>query len=219
MKINYEILKKCNLFDDISDDELESVLSCLGAKVEIFKKGRSIFAEGEPAKYIGIVLDGSAQIVRNDYYGNRSIVAAIEPPHIFGESFACAEVKSLPIDVIAVKDSVVMLIESKRITSPCCKACSFHSKLISNLLRAVAQKNLAFNRRIEITSKRTTRDKLMTYLLIQEKMNSSSSFDIPFDRQALADYLEVDRSGLSAEISKLRHEGIIKCRKNRFTLL
>lgn len=219
MKEFHEILKKCNLFDDISDDELESALACLGAKVETFEKGRTIFAEGEPAKYVGIALEGSAQIVRNDYYGNRSIVAVIEPPHIFGESFACAEVKSLPIDVISVKESIVMLIESKRITSPCNNACSFHSKLISNLLKAVAQKNLEFNRRIEITSKRTTRDKLMTYLLIQAKMNSSSSFAVPFDRQALADYLEVDRSGLSAEISKLRHEGIIECKKSRFTLL
>ena len=101
----------------------------------------------------------------------------------------------------------------------CSSACAFHSRIIFNLLRLVANKNLIFDQKIQITSKRTTWEKLMAFLLNQAKIQGSSSFTIPYDRQELADYLEVDRSGLSAEISKLRKEKIIESEKNRFTLL
>ena len=113
----------------------------------------------------------------------------------------------------------VMLIDSSRIISPCSNACGFHTKLIFNLLQIMARKNLGFHQKIEITSKRTTREKLMAYLLAQAKLHQKNSFEIPFDRQTLADYLEVDRSGLSAEISKLRKEGVLECHRSRFTLL
>lgn len=215
----YSVLCRCPMFNDIERDNLIAMIGCLGARVRNYKKGEVILAEGEPAKYIGIVLSGSARIIRIDYYGNRSIVANIEASQLFGESFACAGVDSLPVDVIATSDSAVLLIEAARIISTCNNACGFHRQMIFNLLRVVATKNLIFNQKIDITSKRSTREKLMTYLLLQAKENNCNSFEIPFDRQELADYLEVDRSGLSAEISKLRKEKILECERNRFTLL
>ena len=112
-----------------------------------------------------------------------------------------------------------MLIDCRRITTSCSNACGFHNQMIHNLLRVVANKNLIFHQKIEITSRRSTREKLMAYLLHQEKLHGSSEFTIPYDRQALADYLEVDRSGLSTEIGKLKKQGILSCEKNRFTLL
>lgn len=112
-----------------------------------------------------------------------------------------------------------MLVEVSRLVHTCSNACEFHSKMIFNLLRAVATKNLVLNRKIEITSRRTTRDKLMAYLAYQAKINKKSSFEIPYDRQELSDYLEVDRSGLSAEISKLRKQGILECKGNHFSIL
>ncbi|MBR3785077.1 MAG: Crp/Fnr family transcriptional regulator [Firmicutes bacterium] len=212
------IIKECPLFQGIKEEELSAILGCLGARRLFFDKGRYIFSEGDPAKQIGIVLSGSVQVSRDDYYGNRTLMSRLEPGDLFGESFAFAGVETLPVSVTASAACDVMLIDSSRIISPCSNACGFHTKLIFNLLQIMARKNLGFHQKIEITSKRTTREKLMAYLLAQAKMHQSDSFEIPFDRQTLADYLEVDRSGLSAEISKLRKEGVLECYRNKFTL-
>ena len=219
MKKYLEILKKCPLFFNIEDDDLLRMLGCLGAKVELFDKKYTIFAEGTPAKYIGIVLSGSAQILQIDYYGNRSILSSIAPSEVFAEAFACAEIGSIPVTVIANEPSEIMLIDCSHILHTCSNNCGFHQQLIFNLMRDLASKTIMFHQKIEITAKRSTREKLMSYLALQAKLASSNSFDIPFDRQELADYLEVDRSGLSAEISKLRNEGIIENRKKHFVLL
>ena len=219
MKKYLEILKKCSLFYGIKDNDLLKMLGCLGARIISFDKKYTIIAEGNAAKYIGIMLSGSAQTVRVDYFGNRSVLSGIEPPQIFGESFACAEVKSVPVSVIASEPCEVMLIDCGHILHTCSNNCGFHQQLIFNLMKDIATKNIMFHQKIEITSKRTTREKLLAYLLFRAKQTGESSFDIPFDRQTLADYLEVDRSGLSAEISKLRREGVLECRKNRFELL
>ena len=213
------VLKKCPLFEGIEGQDMEAMLACLGGKVLRVCKNQTILAEGEKAEFVGIVLTGSVQIVKEDYFGNRSIVAQMEAGELFGESFACANVASLPVSVVAVEEGSVMLIDCHRITVSCSNACSFHSRMIFNLLKVVAKKNLMFNQKIEVTSKRTTRQKLMTYLLQQAKRHGCSSFTIPYDRQALADYLEVERSAMSAEISKLRSEGILESEKNHFRLL
>ena len=219
MKKYLQILKKCPLFHGIAEDNLLRMLTCLGARVTEFDKKYTIFAEGSPAKHIGIVLSGAAQIIQVDYYGNRSILAGVGPSEIFGESFACAESRNLPISIIASEPCEVMLIECAHILHTCQNNCGFHQALIFNLMKDLATKNILFHQRIEITSKRSTREKLLAYLVLQAKNAGSDSFEIPFDRQELADYLEVDRSGLSAEISKMRKEGILDSRRNHFTLL
>ncbi len=219
MKKYLGILKKCPLFEQIGEDNLITMLNCLGAKVEVFDKKYTIFAEGNPAKYIGIVLSGSAQIIQIDYYGNRSILSNIGPCEVFAEAFACAEIDSIPVSVIANEPCEIMLIDSTHILHTCSNNCGFHQQLIFNLMKDLAIKTIMFHQKIEITSKRTTREKLMAYLNMQAKKHNRSSFEIPFDRQELADYLEVDRSGLSAEISKLKSEGIIYSNKRHFELL
>ncbi len=219
MKKYLEILKKCPLFNNVDDENLIPMLSCLGAKVENFDKKYTIMAEGSPAKHIGIVLSGSAQITQVDFFGNRSIVASVEPSEMFSEAFACAQTRAIPVNVTANEPSEIMLIDCSHILHTCSNNCGFHQQLIYNLMKSLAVKNILFHQKIEITSKRSTREKLLTYLAFQEKKAGSSSFDIPFDRQELADYLEVDRSGLSAEISKLKKEGVIDSRKNHFELM
>lgn len=219
MEKYFDVLRKCSLFNNITNDNLLALLSCLGARVNKYAKKETILAEGEPARYIGIVLTGEVQIVQVDYWGNRSIVTNIEPSELFGESFSCADVEEIPVDVVAGEDTEIMLIDCRRITQSCTNACEFHRQIIYNLMKVVATKNIMLNQKIEITSKRTTREKLMTYLLLQAKRNKSNSFEIPYDRQELADYLGVERSGLSAEISKLRQEGIIRNKRNHFELL
>lgn len=214
-----DILEQCLLFENVDMQDRGTMLSCLGARELRVKRNRNVFSEGDPAEYVGIVLSGMVQLVREDYFGNRSIISNVGPAGLFGESFACAGVASYPVSAVAVEDSLVLLINSRRITATCCNACSFHNQMIYNMLKVVATNNLALNQKIEITSKRTTREKLMAYLLSQAKLHGSDQFTIPYDRQALADYLEVERSAMSAEISKLKKDGVIDCHKSNFKLL
>ena len=219
MKKYLEILKDCPLFQDMTEQDFFAILSCLEAKLSTYRKDQTIFAEGDFSHYFGIVLSGTVQIIQIDYYGNKSIVAKLEPSQVFGESFAYAETKTIPVDIIACEPTEVLLIDARKITKSCPNACSFHNQMIFNLLKIIAKKNLMFQQKIEITSKRSTREKLMSYLLLQAKLQNSKQFNIPYDRQELADYLEVDRSGLSTEISKLKKEGVLDCKKNYFSLL
>ncbi len=219
MKDYKETLRGCPLFRDISDEELIPMLDCLDADVCEYKRGDVIFSEGDTAKFLGIVLSGEVQIEQVDYYGNRDIVGCVGVGGIFGETFACAKVDALPVDVVCTKDCEIMLVGVGRITRSCANACAFHSMVIYNLMQMVAEKNLMLHKKIEIISKRTTREKLMAYLLFEAKRAGNDTFEIPYDRQSLADYLDVDRSGLSVEIGKLRDEGIIEADKKRFTLL
>lgn len=216
---NYsKIFKKCPLFCGIEDEKLYTMLGCLGARVVHFDKKSEIFAEGESAGRIGILLSGSARAVRSDSFGNRNILAVIEPADIFGADFACAEVETLPISIIAEEDSEVMLVNSSHILHTCSKNCAFHQRMIYNLMKDLATKNISYHQKIEVTSGRTTREKLLIYLGLYSAKTGKRSFTIPFNRQELADYLEVDRSGLSVEISKLSKEGVIESRKNCFTI-
>ncbi len=219
MKKYLNILKKCPLFIGIEDEDLLRMLSCLGATVETYDKKYTVMAEGNSAKFIGIVLSGSVQIMQVDYYGNRSILGNVGPSEMFAEAFACAETKTIPVSVIATELSDIMLIDCAHILHTCKNGCGFHHQLIFNLMKDLATKSIMFHQRIEITSKRTTREKLLAYLSAEAKRAGKNNFYIPFDRQELADYLEVERSGLSAEISKLRAEGILESQKNHFRLL
>ena len=219
METYLPVLYRCPLFWDIGREDLVRMLTCLGAKTETFDKKYTIFAEGSPAKYIGIVLSGKVQMEQTDYYGNRSILNVMGPGEVFAEAFACAETPTLPVAVVAAEACEVMYIDSCHILHTCENNCGFHRQLIFNLMRVLAKKTIQFHNRIDVTSKRTTRDKLIAYLMHCAKQAGSDTFEIPFDRQALADYLEVDRSGLSTEIGKLVREGVIVAERKRFTLL
>ena len=219
MKEFLHILEKCALFEGIRTEDMLPMLGCLGARVSRFKKNQILFSEGDNAKFVGIVLSGSVQIVKEDYHGHRSIVSRAGAGELFCESFACAGVKTLPVSVIAAEDCAVAFIDSHRVCVSCSNACAFHSRTIQNLLKVLAERNLQFHQQMEITAKRTTREKLMAYLLSEAKRAGADSFTIPYDRQALADFLQVERSAMSAEIGKLRREGVLESRKNQFTLL
>lgn len=214
-----DILEKCPLFDGISRQDLDAMLRCMGARRVQMQKDVPLLREGEAACFVGIVLSGAVQLIRTDYYGNRSVVSRVEQTQVFGEAYAFSDAQSLPVSVVPECDGSVLMMDGRRITGCCSNACDFHNRLIYNLLHLVALKNLMLHQKIEVTSQRSTREKLLTYLLTQAKLRGSDSFTIPFDRQALADYLEVDRSGLSAEISKLRREGILESNKSFFKLL
>ena len=218
MEQYFPVLAGCPLFEGIDRQDLKGFLKCLGARVLTTKKGQTIFREGDPAGAIGIVVAGGVQLIREDYYGNRSVVGHVGEAQLFGEAYAFSTAATLPVSVVAQEEGAVVLLDGLRITGRCSNSCSFHNQVIFNLLRLVSNKNLMLHQKIQVTSQRTTREKLMAYLLSQAKLQGSNSFTIPYDRQALADYLEVDRSGLSAEISKLRKEGILESEKNHFRI-
>ena len=211
------ILHGCPLFEGIVRQELPTALASLDAAERAYEKGEIVFHEGEPARYVGVVLGGEAQIIREDYYGTRCLLARITPGEIFGEVFACAGVELLPVSVVAVQNCRILLLDSRRLAASR-ESGGFSARFLENLLSVTARKNLMLNRKIELLSKRTTREKLMAYLLLQAKEAHSDTFTIPYDRQQLADYLSVERSAMSAELGKLRRAGVLDCVKNRFHL-
>lgn len=219
MKEYFEILQRCPLFSGVESAELEAMLGCLNARKVATDKDTYIFREGDPADFVGVVLSGAVRVLRTDFYGNQSILGQVEPGGVFGEAFSCAGAEALPVSVVAAQPTSVLLMDLKRVLTVCPRACSFHSRIVTNLVQALAQKNLHLNQRLDIASRRTTRDKLLAYLTDQAKRQNSAQFTIPFDRQTLADYLGVERSAMSAELSKLQKEGILETRKNWFKLL
>lgn len=219
MKKYLGILKLISLFKGIEESNLMPLLSCLSAKTVHYEKGQTVFLSGDSIESFGIVLTGQVQVVQEGYYGNRSILANIGVGNLFGESFACADIKILPVSVLTMTESDLLFIDCRRLAAPCAKACTFHSQLIQNMLSIVSMKNISLTQKIEITSKRTTREKLIAYLSAKAQKAKCSRFSIPFNRQELADYLSVDRSAMSAELSKLRDNGVLKFNKNQFELL
>ena len=213
-----DLLKDNLLFQGISPKNLDSMLSCLDARLAHYAREQAIFLAGDPPRWLGLVLSGAVQVVRDDIFGNRSILAKLLPGDLFGEAFACAEIDALPVSVLPVTDCVVLLMDYRRIITTCPSSCSFHGRLIENMVRVLAQKNLNLNQKIEILSSRSIREKVMSYLSIQAAEHGSSRFRIPFDRQELADFLSVERSALSRELSAMKREGLISFSKNEFEL-
>lgn len=219
MKKYLNVLKSVKLFNGIEESNLLPLLNCLLGKLKHYEKNQTIFMSGESISCFGIILSGQVQIVQEDYYGNRSILAKIGVGNLFGESFACAETKTLPVSVIATIESELLFIDCSKLATSCANSCAFHSRLIQNMLNITAMKNISLTQKIEFISKRTTREKLIAYLSAEAHKARSNCFSIPFNRQELADYLSVERSAMSAELGKLRNEGILKFKKNEFELL
>lgn len=219
MENYFHTLLATPLFAGIKENELSAMLSCMDANVLVIPKNTPVFLEGDDAGFFGIVLEGSVQIVKDDFYGNRSILTYAEPGELFGEAFACGEVEKMPVSGYAAKDSKILMLSCKKMLTVCSSACSFHNRLIKNLLTVVANRNLNLSQKISVMSHKTTKEKLMAYLLEQAKKSGSTEFTIPLDRQALADYLGVERSAMSAELGKLRKAGILDTTGSRFHLL
>jgi len=215
----YPILQRTALFQGISRGEIASLLDCLGAKKRSFEKGATILEEGDPTGQMGIVLEGAVQVLRDDIDGNRSIVEQLTVGALFAEVFACADAAEMPVSVVACGDCTVLLLDCRRALTHCTSACTFHDQLVKNLLKGLAKKTLLLNRKLAILSGRSTREKLLFYLHAEAKRQGSKRIHVPFDRQELADYLGAERSALSAEISKLRKEGILESKKSEFILL
>ena len=223
MKEFIPVLKRTKLFSGVGDDDISTMLTCLGARLLTYKKGEHVLRQGEHLSDILVLAEGSLHIQRDDYWGNRSILGHIGVGEIFGEAYVAPESGTLLNDVIAVEDSAVFFFDVKRVISTCSSACRFHTMVVQNLFFAISEKNRGLVQKLDYMSRRTTREKLLSYLSEEaKKQNSASitlpSITLPFNRQQLADYLSVDRSAMSNELCKMRDEGLLEFEKNRFRL-
>ena len=218
MKEFFPVLHTAALFSGISDEELAAMLSCLGARIDAFPKGSRLLRAGDAVDEVGLVLAGSALIVQEDIWGNRNILSKSGPGQTFAEVFACAPGAVLNVGVEAESAVTVMFLHIKRVLSMCPSACSHHNRIIRNLLSELAEKNLRLNEKLTHMGQRTMRAKLMSYFSAEALRRGVHEFDIPFSRQQLADYLGVERSGLSVELGKMRDEGLLDFHKSHFLL-
>lgn len=219
MKEYLKILTQSKLFTGIRGTELDAILNCLAPTKNNFKKGAYIFRDGEQISSMGLVLRGSVHILKEDYWGNRTILAEVQTGQLFGEAYACSETAKVSVNAVSVQESAILFFDVRRILSPCSAGCPFHVRLIQNLVAELADKNIRLTGKIEHISQRRLREKVLSYLSDFSKKQGSPDFTIPFSRQELADYLSADRSALSKELCKLRDEGVLEFERKRFRLL
>ena len=218
MKEFLSVIRSSQLFSGVSEDELTAMLSCLKAESRDFPKDAFLLRTGDTAESIGLVLSGSVLVIQEDIWGNRNILSKAGPGQTFAAAFACAPGSRLNVSVVAEAPVTAMFLNVKRILTVCPSACTHHSRIIRNLLGELAGKNLRFSEKLTHMGQRTTRAKLMSYFSAEAQRLGRYEFDIPFSRQQLADYLGVERSGLSLELGKMRSEGLLDFQKNHFVL-
>ena len=211
-------LSKIPIFQGIAEEEITSLLQCLQATERTYQKGETILSEGSITENMGIVLSGMALISCGDIWGNISVLGHVTPGAVFAEVYACIPGEPLLITVSAAEDTTVLFMNVGRILSTCTNACPFHTRLARNLLTVCAHKSLQLSQRILHTSSKSIRGRLMSYFSQCAKQAGNSTFQIPYNRQQLADYLGVDRSAMCHELSKMQKEGLISYEKNRFSL-
>jgi len=212
-----DILKIVGLFRGIGAAELTTMLKCLGAETRVVSRNEIVLLAGDKPQHVGIVLTGQLHIVREDYDGNRSLIAAVTPGGIFAEALCCAGISESPVTVIPDIDSTIMLLSFSRIIHTCTNSCTYHTKLIENMLGLIANKNLQLQSRMEVVSIKSIRAKVIRYLESFVPIQGRN-ITIPFNREKMADFLYVDRSALSHELSKMKKDGLIDYRKNTFIL-
>ncbi len=218
MKEFVPVLKRTKLFFGVGDEDILTMLSCLGARLRTYKKGEYVLRQGEHLGDILVLAEGSLYIQKDDYWGNRTILGHIGAGEIFGEAYVAPESGALMNDVIAAQDSSVFFFDVKRVITTCSSACCFHTMVVQNLFFAISEKNRSLVRKLDHISRRTTREKLLAYLSEEAKKQNSADITIPFNRQQLADYLSVDRSAMSNELCKMRDDGLLEFERSRFRL-
>lgn len=204
-----------NIFKGINAEDKKHMMSCMKAETVTFKKGDYIIHYHDIVKYIYIIDSGVAEVVNYDFFGNEFIIQRLIKEDVIGLVKAYNE-KTAQVDIICKEDITALRIDVYYITRTCSNACSYHKRLIDNIIATMALKSDSFQDKIFYLSQKSSHDKILAYLYNQKRKNNSDSFDIPFNRQQLADYLNIDRSALSRELSKLKVDKIIDFHKNHF---
>ena len=207
------------LFCGIKPDEMNAMLGCIGYHIGTFKKGDSVAFEGDHLKHIGIIMKGSVDMVKEDLWGNKTMLMRMRKDELFGETFACGSDNLSVVTFLVSEDAKVLFMPFDRVMHSCTMACQFHHRLIENMVKIIADKNRDLMRKVDVVSKRTIREKLLAYLSIQAQVQKSRYVEIPLGRVELAEYLCVDRSALTRELVKMKEDGLIDYDKNCFRIL
>ena len=207
------------LFHGIKPEERKAMLGCIGYHIGTFRKGDIVAFEEENIKHIGIILSGSVDMVKEDLWGNRTMLVRMRRDELFGETFACGRDNQSLVTFLVSEDAQILFIPFDRVMHSCTMACVFHHRLIENMVSIIADKNRDLMRKVEVVSKRTIREKLLAYLSIQALTQKSRYFEIPLGRMELAEYLCVDRSALTRELVRMKEDGLIDYDRNCFRIL
>lgn len=212
------LVKKSPLFYGMNDDELYTLLKCCGGEQMLYEDGEAIFRMGESVNTVMILLKGKARVIQENFWGRQEVIYCVKDGELFGESYSCARTPVLPVSVVAEGPCEALFLNYQRMITFCPMACEFHTRLIHNLLRLVSERNVKLEDKLEHVCRKTTREKLLSYLSQQAIAWGSREFEIPHNRQELAEYLSVDRSAMSSELGKMRNEGILDFQKKHFVL-
>lgn len=213
-----EFLSATLLFRGIAPGEIASALECLHAEEKSYEKGAVIYRVGDSVRKVGLLLSGAVSIENDDIWGNKTVLSIVKPGQVFAETYACIPGEPMMVSVVAISKSSVLYLDMQQLLQVCGNGCPFHHKLIRNLLTISATKNLNLSRRSFHTAAKSIRGRLLSYLSYEATRQGSCAFDIPFNRQQLADYLSVDRSALSNEIGKMAKEGLLTAQHNHFVI-
>ena len=219
MKTNLLHLRNSTLFVDIDDESLGKLYTCLCAREKKFERDSFIFRAGDPINYVYYILSGSINIIDEDYWGNQSIVETMQVDTLFGEAYVFSSIENYLVSVVAAEQSTILEIAPEKLFKTCANGCVCHSQLVKNTLHILAEKVVRLTEKTMHIMQRTTREKLLSYLSVCARREKSNTIDIPYSRQQLANYLCVDRSALSHELSRLQNQGILRYNKNHFELL
>lgn len=218
MEVNLKEFHNFPLFRDIEPANIPAMLGCLSYQVEQYAKGAFISLEGENLQNIGVILAGSVDMIKEDFWGNKTILMRMQTPSVFGETFICGTETIATVSFQAASDTTVLFLPFKRVMHTCTNACAFHHRLIENMVQLIADKNLALMRKTEVVTKKTLREKILAYLSQQAQIAGSEYFEIPLGRIELAEYLCADRSALTRELTAMKNEGILDYDRNMFRL-
>ena len=219
MNIDLSLLQDSILFANLSQEDLQKVFTCISAREYTFERGSFVVHAGDDVKFVYLIVSGSMHIIDEDFWGNRSIIETMYKDILFGEAYVFSARKQQLVSVIAAEDSVVLEIDPVRLFEICSRGCSCHALLIKNALCLLSEKIVYLTEKLGHIIRRTLREKVLSYLSTCAQREKSNSFYIPYSRQQLADYLCVDRSALSHELSRLQKQGHIRYHKNKFELL
>ncbi len=207
------------LFQGMEPDAVEEALTKLAGHKERFEKDDLILHAGETTGYLGVVLEGSVTIESNDAWGTRTILGYVAPGQIFAETYALLPKEPLLVDVRANESCRILFLRASRLGQHLALEERWATQLAAKLLANAAKKNLMLSRRSFFIAPKSIRQRVMAYLSAESIQKKSRTFDIPFSRQQLADYLNVERTALSKELGRMQKEGYISFRKSHFTLL
>ena len=216
--MDIHLLAGTRLFQGIREHEIEAMLTCLSAEERTYGKDAYIYRAGDVTGRLGVVMEGAVNIIKDDVWGHRKIIENIGGGQIFGETYACLKGEPLMVDVQASERSRILFMDVNRILTTCSSSCDFHNRLIRSLMYVLAGKNLMLTKKMDIITPKSLRERVMVYLSQESVKQGCRTVTVPFNRQQMADYLSVDRSALSAELSRMQRDGVISYEKNRFTI-